>query len=94
MIIIGRKKCGYSNSLRRRRLPEDHLRAGGFLEQSKTRYRAAHQTNHIPQSQQPSVTLRKIRDEQDRAEQQGASDHPRSADRVIDRAGQRRREIA
>ena len=44
-------------------MPEDHLRAGGFLEQSKTRYRAAHQTNHIPQSQQPSVTLRKIRDE-------------------------------
>lgn len=80
--------------IRVRRLPEDHLSTSGFLEQTQRRDRAADQTNHMPQAKQPSVALRKICDKQDYSQEQSASDHPRSADRVINGAGHRGREVA
>jgi hypothetical protein len=47
-------------------------RTGGFLEQTEECYRAADQTNHIPQAKQPSVALRKICDKQDYPQEQSA----------------------
>src|SRR5205814_3616896 len=63
VVIICRKKSAHSKLRRWRRLPEDHLRAGGFLEQTQKCYRAGDETNHVPQPKQPPVTLRKVDDE-------------------------------
>src|SRR5436853_6049113 len=93
MVIIGRKKGGDSNVFWRRRLPEDHLRAGGFLKQTKKRNRAGDESDQVPQPKQPSTALRKVCDEQDRAEQQCAPNHPRGADRVINGASQAWRDV-
>jgi len=51
MVKIRGKKCGYAKLRWRWRLPEDHLRTGGFLEQTQKRYRSADQADYIPQPQ-------------------------------------------
>src|SRR5262249_1063701 len=95
VVIICRKKSVDSQVVPQRwRLPENHLGAGSFLEQTEKRYRASAQTDRSPQRKQPPVTLRNIGDDQDRPEQYRAPNDPRRADRVINRAGQRRREVA
>src|SRR5260221_300536 len=95
VVIIRCKKSADSQVIPRwRRLPEDHLRAGGLLEQTEKCYRAADQANCIPQPKQPRVTLRKKDDKQDRPQQHRASNDPRGDERVINGAGKNGREVA
>src|SRR5437867_3960307 len=94
MVKIRGKKRGDPELLWRWRLPEDHLCTRGLLEQPQKRYRAADETDHIPQTQQPAAVLRQVRDEQHRRKQQRSSKHPGGANRKVDGAGERWREVS
>ena len=94
MVKIGGEKCRNPEFWRRRRLPEDHLCSGSFLEQTQKRYRAADQPNDIPQPQQPAAALGQVRDEQHRPEQQRPSKQPGGTNRIIDGAGEKWREVS
>src|SRR5215469_11626808 len=94
MVKIRSKKRGNPEYRWRWRLPEDHLCTGGFLEQTQKGYRAADETDDIPQPQQPAAALGQVRDERHRSEQQHPSKHPCGANRKIDGAGESWREVS